>query len=115
MPSRPRAVNARKTLQDQLSPEEFGDGRQFVTYLGAISQVETPNEPAEPALLEGKPLLPLLGRLGCIGRNGEDPAPKLDFDVVLGETRQFDGRSHEVLVSVFVHVRPARKSQQSNT
>jgi len=75
-------------------------------YLGAFRQPDGPNELAEFALLDGEPLLVLLGLLSSLRRDGKVSVLNVDMDLVLGETRQLESRSHLVLVGALVQVHP---------
>lgn len=79
----------------------------LVAHLGAFWQPDVPSEPAVSALLDRVSLFLLLGRRAILSRDGEVPVLNVDLDVVLGETRQFKRRSHEVLVRAFQQVHPA--------
>ena len=51
-------------------------------------------------------MLLLLGRHAALPRDGKIPVLNVDLNLVLGETRQFEGRNHKVLVSVLVQIHP---------
>jgi len=96
----------KKIRQTQIPLERTRDETKSFANLGTIGQPDGPHEPAVLALLDGVPLLALLGRLGGLARNGEVSVLNVDLNVVLGEAGQLERRSHDVLVLVFVQVHP---------
>ena len=93
-------------LRSKSPPKEFRDERKLAAYLSAFGRPDSPDEPAGFTLLDGVPLLTLLKQLSGLPRDGKVSVLNVDVDFVLGETRQFERRSHQVLVGIFIQVHP---------